>query len=147
VGIALLDSSAVIAYLYSDDRLHDDAVDAIETAVRAGSALAISAVSWAQLLNGADIGHREQKVLRAFVVEMGVDVHTVDADVAERAADLQGAYARTGRGRDRPRRLTPDALILAGAVVHPDVDTIICGDAKWPKVPGITARIRLLRER
>jgi predicted nucleic acid-binding protein len=147
VGVALLDSSAVVAYLYADDALHVDAVDAIEGAMRGGASLAISAVTWAELLNGADIGHQEQEVVRGFIGEFGITILAVDAVVAEQAAALQGAYARTGRGRDRPRLRTPDALILATAATRDDIDAVICGDAKWPKVPGVTQPIRLLRER
>lgn len=147
MGVALLDSSAVVAYLYADDVLHQGAVEAIESAVRGGAPLAISAVSWAELLGGEHHGHQEQDVVRALVREFGIAIVAVDADVAEQAAALQGAYARTGRGRDRPRLRTPDALILATAVVHKDIDTVICGDAKWPKVPGVPAQIELFRER
>ena len=147
MGVTLLDSSAVVAYLYADDALHVDAVAAIEAAVRDGSALAISAVSWAELLNGAYTGEPERQVTREFLADFGVAILPVDARVAERAAELQGAYARTGRRKDRPTFRTPDALILATADAHDDVDAVIGGDAKWPKVPGVRAQIRLLRSR
>jgi len=147
VGVTLLDSSAVIAYLYSDDALHHDTAATIEATIRDGAALAISAVSWAELLNGAHVSKPEQEVIRGFVTEFGVAILPVDAQVAERAADLQGAYARSGRRRDRPNLRTPDALILASADVYDDIDCVICGDTKWPKVPGVQAQIRLMRDR
>lgn len=147
MGVALLDSSAIVAYLYADDTLHDDAVEAIESVVRGGGSLAISAISWAELLNGANLGHRELDVLRGFVSELGISILAVDAGVAEHGAELQRAYARTGRTRDRPRLRTPDALILATAVAHPDIDIVISGDGKWSKVPGVSARVDVLGER
>jgi predicted nucleic acid-binding protein len=147
VGVALLDRSAVVAYLYADDSPHAEAVDAIEAAMRGGASLAISAVTWAEVLNGASVGHQEQEVVRGSVGEFGIAILAVDAVVAEQAVALQGAYARTGRGRDRPRMRTPDALILATAATRDDIDAVICGDAKWPKVPGVSRPIRLLRER
>ena len=71
----------------------------------------------------------------------------MDVHVAGRSAALQAAYASTGRRRDAPKLRTPDALILATANSYEDIDTVICGDSKWPKVPGVEAEIKLLRER
>ncbi len=147
MGVALLDSSAVIAYLSGDDALHSDAVPATEDAVIDGATLAISAVTWSELLNGAHSGHGDAETLRGFVVELGVAILGVDVHVAERSAALQAAYASTDRRRDAPKLRTPDALILATANSYEDIDTVICGDSKWPKVPGVEAEIKLLRER
>ena len=147
MGVALLDSSAVVAYLYADDALHRDAAATIERVVREGASLAISAVTWAELLHGANIGHHEQTLIRGFVRDFGVAIVAVDAEVAEQAAELQGAYARSGRRRDRPRLRTPDALILATANVAAEIETVIGGDAKWAKVPGVDAGVLLLRAR
>jgi predicted nucleic acid-binding protein len=145
VGVALLDSSAVVGYLYADDTLHRDATSAIEHAVVAGSTLAISAVTWAELLNGAHIGHIEQNTLRGFVAEFGIAILPVDANTAEQAAALQSGYADTGRGRTAPKLRTPDALILGTCNAYDDIDVVICGDVKWSKVPGVHAPVQLLR--
>jgi hypothetical protein len=59
VGVALLDSSASIGYLDADDALHLDAVRTVEALLRGGSPLAISALSWAEILNGAHRGHHD----------------------------------------------------------------------------------------
>lgn len=147
MGVVLLDSSAVVAYLYGDDALHPAAVEAIESAVREGLFLAISAVTWAGLLHGANLGHREAQAVRDFVAEFGIAILPVDAGVAERAAELRAAYAGSGRGKDRPRLRTPDALILATASVEDEVAAVLCGDAKWTKVRGVNARAALLRAR
>lgn len=146
MGVALLDSSAVVGYLYVDDALHQDAVAAIEEAIVAGSTLAISAVTWAELLNGAHLGHVEQSTLRGFIAEFGIEVLPVDVDVAEQAAALQAAYSSTAGRRAAPKLRTPDALILGTGNAYDDIDVVIGGDVKWSKVPGVDARIELLRE-
>ncbi len=144
--VALLDSSAFAGYLDRSDALHVDAVDAVEGLLRSGSSLAISAVSWAEMLNGALQGHHDVEDVRGFVRDFGVAIVPVDTDVAETAAALQAAYARTGRRGDTPKLRTPDALILATATVFAEIDTVV-GDKKWPNVPDVDAGIVLLSER
>jgi predicted nucleic acid-binding protein len=144
VGLAVLDSSTVVGYLDADDLLHDEAVAKVEAALRAGMTPAISAITWAELLHGAALGHREEAAVRGFVTDFGVAIVAVDAAVAERAAALQVAYARRSRGG---RLKTPDALILASADLDANVERVICGDDQWPKVPGVRPRITLIRER
>lgn len=149
MGLVLLDSSAVIGYLDRDDLLNAHAVERIEHAIRGGSGLAISAISWAELLRGAMVGHRDEQAVRDFVADLGIGILPVDAAVAERAAELQTAYRRRRRGAGaQPAKLrTPDALILATADLERDVEAIICGDEQWPKVPGVRPRVELVRER
>lgn len=146
MAVALLDSSAVVAYLTDGDTLHDDAVQAIESTVSAGTPLAISAVSWSELLNGALLGHLPENELREFVADFGIDILGVDADVAEHAAALQNAYRQTSKHEPRPKLRTPDALILATSVVDSDVEIVICGDEQWTKIPGVDAEIMLIEK-
>ncbi len=142
MGVALLDSSAFVGYLDVDDALHADAVEGL---LRGGSSLAISAVSWAEILNGVNQEHHEEEVARGFVRDFGVAIPSVGAEVAETAASLQAGYARTGRGRDRPKLRTPDALILATAAFYADIDTVVGCDRKWMNVPDLQASVLLLR--
>lgn len=144
--VALLDSSALAGYLDRDDALHGDATLAIEGLLRGGSSLVISAVSWAEILNGAHQERHEQAEIRGFVRNFGVAIVPVDAAVAESAAALQAAYARSDRRREAARLRTPDALILATATVHDYIDTVVGGDSKWTRVPGVNAEVVLLRE-
>jgi hypothetical protein len=73
---------------------------------------------------------------------------SVDEEVAERAAELQRDYRAAGGRRDRERRLrTPDALILATSDVEAEGREEIGGHEKWPRVPGLRVRVRLIRER
>jgi predicted nucleic acid-binding protein len=144
VAVALVDSSAIIAYLVEDDALHDGAVRAIESAMRSGRSLAMSAVTWSETLHGALLGYLPEAALRGFVGDFGIAVLDIDVDVAEQAAALQKAYRDTSTREPRPKLRTPDALILATSLVYGDVDTVIGGEAKWTKIPGVEAEIALL---
>jgi predicted nucleic acid-binding protein len=137
MAVALLDSSAVIAYIDEGDALHDDAVAAVESTVRVGSTLAISVVAWSELLHGAVLGHHPEEAVREFVEDFGVDIIGVDRDTAEHAMSLQAAYNATSRKGEQRKLRTPDALILAAHKQYTDIDSIVCGDEKWTKVPGI----------
>lgn len=137
----------MIAYLVAGDALHADAAEAIEAAMSSGSSLAMSAVNWCEVLQGALLGHYLEQKLREFVEDFDITIVPVDRDVAEQAAGLQAAYRATSRRGPRPRLRTLDGLILATSVVYADIHTLICGDVEWSKVPGVTADIVLLRER
>jgi hypothetical protein len=39
----------------------------------------------------------------------------------------------------------PDALILASAELHPEIETLVSGDGAYDKVAGLSLRIELLR--
>ncbi len=143
MAVALLDSSAVVAYLVEGDALHAGAVEAIESALRAGVSPAVSAVTWSEVLHGALLGYFPEAAVRELAADFGIAVVPVDIHVAEQAARLQKGYRETSKGRLR----TPDALILATSVVHPGVERVICGDDKWTKVPGVPAEVVLLAGR
>ena len=146
MAVALLDSSAVVAYLIEGDSLHAEAVQAIESTVSAGTSLAISAVTWSEVLHGSLLGHLPEGELREFIRDFGIAILDVDVDVAERAAALQNGYRQTGTTEPRPKLRTPDALILATSVVYAEVEIVICGDGKWTKVPGVDAQVLLIDE-
>ena len=151
MGVVLLDSSAVVGFLQPDDALHDAAYTAIGRAVRAGDYLAISAVTWTEILTGAVLGHREEATVRGFVADFGIEIFPVDAIVAESAARIRGRHVeRTGDGRRRSTVAPPDALILATAHVHPDVERSWAGRPLGSRVPlarrVVRAAARLKRQ-
>jgi hypothetical protein len=39
----------------------------------------------------------------------------------------------------------PDALILATADVHGEIDTVLCAAAEWSKIKGLNCRVELLQ--
>lgn len=134
MGTALLDSSAVVGFLQPDDTLHDAAAAAIGRAVRTGSSLAISAVTWTEILTGATLGRREEAIVRGFAADFAIAILPVDPAVAERAARIRGRSAeRLPSGRRRSTIPAPDALILATADLDARVDRVIGGDARWTR--------------
>ena len=146
MGLALLDSSTVIGYLDADDLLHPQAAAAIEDTLRTGTGLALCAVTWAELLRGALLGYRDETAVREFVEDFGVAILAVDRAVAERAAGLQANYAARAKEGESRRLKTPDALILATADLNAAVESVTCGDDKWPKIRGLRPHVNLVRE-
>lgn len=136
MGVALLDTSAVVGFLDRADAFHRDAVIQIEELLRAGTRLAVSAITWAETLNGALQGHQTEEAVREFLEDFSIAVLPVDRAIAERAAALQAAHAAGGSRRERRRLRTPDALILATAVVDDDIDVLVGADGQWAGVPG-----------
>jgi len=130
----VLDSDAVVGFLDRADALHEAADLAIRDLVRE-QRLLVSAVTYAEVLTGARLGHHDEDRVAGFFAELISDVLPVDIAVAHKAADL--------RARSRSLRM-PDALILAPAEMDPDIELVVTGDAKITKVPNLTCQVRLL---
>ncbi|MGI8779291.1 MAG: PIN domain-containing protein [Solirubrobacteraceae bacterium] len=130
MGVALLDSSVVVGFLFSDDVLHP-AADAALRAAATQHALIVSTVTLAELLTGAKIGHHDEPTVRAFFEQVISERVAVDEPVAERAAELRAAR--------RSLRL-PDALILATGTLRADV--VLTGDSDLVGVPDAGCEIR-----
>lgn len=131
----VLDSDAVIGFLDRKDALHDAADAAIRDLVHE-QRLLVSVVTYAEVLTGARLGHHDEGQVRGFFAQLVSGVLPVDTTVADEAAEL--------RSRLKTLRM-PDALILATAETSREVDLIVTGDAKAPKVPGLDCAVRLLR--
>lgn len=129
-----LDSDAVVGFLDAGDALHQAADSAIRE-VAGDSALVVSAVTYAEVLTGARLGHHDEDLVMSFFSELVSHVHPVDTDIADFAARL--------RAKHRALRM-PDALILATASIGPDIDSVVTGDAGAAKVGGLDCRVRLL---
>jgi predicted nucleic acid-binding protein len=131
----VLDSDAVVGFLDRKDSLHDAADAAIRALVHE-QRLLVSVVTYAEVLTGARLGHHDEGQVRGFFAQLISDVLPVDTTVADEAAEL--------RSRLKTLRM-PDALILATAETSQQVDLIVTGDAKVPKVPGLDCAVHLLR--
>lgn len=131
----VLDSDAVVGFLDREDAIHKTADAAIRELIRE-QRLLVSAVSYAEVLTGARLGHHDEDQVQGFFAQLISEVLPVDLAVADKAAEL--------RSRLKSLRM-PDALILATAETSPDVDLIVTGDAHVPKVPGLDCAVRLLR--
>jgi predicted nucleic acid-binding protein len=124
MGVALLDTSVVIAVLNRDDALHQAAARAVR-AERDRHALAISALTYAELLVGPlRAGGRALEVLERFAAQ--VRIVDLTPEVARLAAE-----ERAARGLK-----LPDAVVLATGVLHADV--ILTADARWKGVERVT---------
>lgn len=131
----VLDSDAVVGFLDRDDALHDAADAAIGDLARERRLL-VSVVTYAEVLAGVRLGHHNEGQVRGFFAQLVSEVLPVDTTVADEAAEL--------RSRLKSLRM-PDALILATAETNQEVDLIVTGDAKVPKVPGLDCAVHLLR--
>lgn len=132
----VLDSAAVVAFLDRDDALHGAADAAIRKLI-AEHRFYASAVTFAEVLTGARLGHHDEELVRGFFDDLIAEILPVEAATAERAARL--------RGDQKALLRMPDALILAAADGHPDVEVVLTGDAGFKSVRGLSCRVSLLR--
>lgn len=126
-----LDANAIVGFLDRSDALHASAVEEIGKAVAADT-LVTSAVTLAEILTGALVGHHDEDVVRDFFADLITEVVPVDAAVAEAAASLRS----TGKLR------MPDALVLATATTHPEIVALITGDEAVARAAPHELRIR-----
>lgn len=129
-----LDSDAVIGFLDSSDALHGAADTTIRELLREDR-LVVSVVTYAKVVTGARLGHHDLNVVSGFFGDLISEILPVDVAVADIAARL--------RAQRKALRM-PNALILATAESHPEVDLIVSGDADTAKTPGLDCRVRLL---
>lgn len=130
-----LDADAIVGFLDRSDALHESAVKLISEAA-AEDSLATSAVTLAELLTGAFLGHHDEQIVRGFFDDLVAVVVPVDAEVAEAGALV----------RSRSRLRMPDALVLATAIVRPEITAMITGDDRIAKAAGTDVELRLLAD-
>jgi predicted nucleic acid-binding protein len=124
VGVALLDTSIVIAALNRDDALHQEAGRAVQ-AEQGRHALAISVLTHAEMLVGP---------LRA-----GADaVQIVERFAAQvRIVDLSPSIARLAAELRATRGLKlPDAVIVATGL-RIEAAVIVTADARWRAIETV----------
>jgi predicted nucleic acid-binding protein len=130
----VLDSAPIVAFLDRDDTLHA-AADAAIRELAPKQRLYASAVTLAEVLTGAHLDHHDESIVRGFFADLVTEVLPVAEADAERAARLRASH--------RSLRM-PDALILAAAEVHPEVESVLTGDAAMAGVRGLGCRVKLL---
>lgn len=118
--VALLDSAVVAAFLDRDDAFHARADERLRR-LAGRDLLMVSVITYAELLTGALRGHHDEDAVRGFFADLVDDIHAVDRQIAERAAELRTTI--------RSLKM-PDALILATADVH-GADLVITADRRW----------------
>lgn len=119
MGLTLLDSSVLIAWLYRDDAHHEAAVGAVEAEIEDRRHLALSVIAWTEVLAGTGSRGRGRDAAETLVRDARIRMLDVGRAVAEAAAPLRARFA------------TPDALILATASCDPDVTRVLTADARW----------------
>ncbi len=124
MGLALLDSSIVIGALSRDDAIHEAASRAVR-AERDRHALAISALTYAEILVGPlRAGGRAVAVVERFADQ--VRIADLSPDIARLAAQLRAA-----RGLKLPVAVTVATGLRLGA------DVILTADARWKGIEKV----------
>lgn len=131
----VLDSDAVIGFLDRDDTLHA-AADAAIREFANEQPLLTSAVTYAEVLTGARLGHHDERLVEGFFADLISAILPVDETVADLAADLR---ARA------PSLRMPDALILASAEVDASAELVVTGDSQLTSIRELGVAFRLLR--
>jgi predicted nucleic acid-binding protein len=132
--LILLDSTVIVGFLDADDDLHEVTVARFKEIVDSHSLVA-SVISYAEVMTGASLGHHAEDAVDGFFDALVKDLLPVDRRIAARAAALRG------KRRSLPM---PDALILATADLHNQVESVLCADGDWPKVRGLDCQVELL---
>lgn len=135
MALILLDSTVIVGFLDADDALHEPTVAAFHRIVGT-HVLVASVITYAEVMTGVSLGHHSEDVVNGFFDVLVKDLLPVDRAVAARAATLRGAR--------RSLRI-PDALILATADLHDEIETVLCADEDWMTIAGLGCRIELLR--
>ena len=124
MGVALLDTSIVIAALNRDDALHQAASRSVR-AERERHALAISALTYAEILVGPlRAGGRALEIVDRLAAQ--VRIVDLSSPIARLAAELRAA---------RGLKL-PDAVIVATGL-RLAADVIVTADARWKGIETV----------
>jgi predicted nucleic acid-binding protein len=135
VGLILLDSTVIVGFLDADDALHEVTVAKLREIID-DDPLAASVVSYAEVMTGVSLGYHPREKVDGFFDALVKELLPVDRRVAAHAAALRGKHASLRM---------PDALILATADLHEEIETVLCADGNWPKVKGLNCRVELLK--
>jgi predicted nucleic acid-binding protein len=124
MGLALLDTSIVIAVLNHRDTLHPAARRSL-LATRDRHALAMSALTYAEILVGPlRAGEDAVEIVERFAAQ--TTILDITSPIAQLAAELRA---------HRNIKL-PDAVILATGLWH-RADVILTGDVRWKGIETV----------
>jgi predicted nucleic acid-binding protein len=128
VGVALLDTGAVIGFVQPDDAFHDPAVAAIAR-LATEHQFVLSAITYAELMAGVHRRRKAEDLLRSFLSDFVREIVAVDERVAEQAGALRAQLGLK----------LPDALILATAELAPADAGVVTTDGRWRRVRSSVA--------
>ena len=107
MGVVVFDSDVLIGFLNASDANHQGARRWMQKALARGTRRLVSAVNYSEILIGpAKAGKAERDRVDGMLGAMGIEIITVDAALARRAAAVR---ARTGLA-------LPDAYALATCI-------------------------------
>ena len=92
MGLTLLDSSIVIAWLYADDAHHSEGVAAVERETDKRQNLCMSVVGWMEVLAGTGSTGLARDAADDLVRGARIAILPVDREVAEAAAPLRRRF-------------------------------------------------------
>ncbi|MCO5316236.1 MAG: PIN domain-containing protein [Solirubrobacterales bacterium] len=129
-----LDSNVVIGFLDRSDGFHH-AADKTIRELLASEQLVVSAVTYAEVLTGARLGHHDEDVVKGFFADLISRIIPVDVAVGDAAARIRaGAKALA----------MPDALVAATAELDPEVELLLTADEDMAKLKHLDCPLRLL---
>jgi predicted nucleic acid-binding protein len=129
MGLSVVDTSVLVAFLETTDSHHAAAVREL-TRARASHSLLIPAVVYAEVLVGpCRLGSKAESVADRFLSRIG-GVETVSVAIARRAAKIRAASGLK----------LPDALVIATGL-ELDADEVLTADRRWQ---SIDRRVRLI---
>lgn len=129
-----LDSNVVIGFLDRSDEFHQAADKAIRELL-ASEQLVVSAVTYAEVLTGARLGHHDEDVVKGFFADLISRIIPVDVAVGDAAARIRaGAKALA----------MSDALVAATAELDPEVQLLLTADEDIAKLKDLDCPLRLL---
>lgn len=129
MGVAVVDSSVLIAFLDAQDTNHRAATRALREE-RNSHALVVPAVAYAEVLVGAHRGGDEAVAVAERFFDASTRVEPMTPAMARLGAELRAGH----------RLRLPDALILATGL-ELDADVILTADRIWRR---IDARVRVI---
>jgi len=129
-----LDSNVVIGFLDRADRLHPAADRAVREML-ASEQLVVSAVTYAEVLTGARLGHHDEAIVKGFFADLISRILPADAAVADAAARIRSGTKTLAM---------PDALVAATAELDRDVGLLLTADEGIARLEDLGCPVRLL---
>jgi predicted nucleic acid-binding protein len=129
MGLSVVDTSVLVAFLETTDSHHEAAVREL-TRARASHTLVIPTVVYAEVLVGpCRLGQKPEAIADRFLSRVG-GIETVSVAIARRAARVR---ATTGLK-------LPDALVIATGQ-ELDADEVLTADRRWQR---LDRRVRVI---
>ena len=126
MALVVVDAGVLIGALDSDDRHHEEAVQALRWRTDEPREWLVPASVFAEILVGPFRHGREQvELVESFLLELPARIESATPGIAREAARLRADHGG--------RLKLPDALVVATAL-EADADALLTTDRNWPSV-------------